>query len=97
MTAFWMLVNCKNGISSMEIHRTLGITQKSAWFLLQRLRTAHHNRTFGSTLKLGGPDSEIETDETFVGGPTKNMHQGRRPKVQGAGSYQDKTIVQGHP
>jgi transposase-like protein len=95
MTAFWMLVNCKNGISSMEIHRTLGITQKSAWFMLQRLRTALHNRTFGSTSKLGGPDSEIETDETFIGGLSKNMHKDRRLKVEGSGPYQNKTIVQG--
>ena len=95
MTAFWMLVNCKNGISSMEIHRTLGITQKSAWFMLQRLRTALHNRTFGSTKKLGGPDSEIETDETFIGGLSKNMHKDRRMKVEGSGPYQNKTIVQG--
>ncbi|MGC2450450.1 MAG: IS1595 family transposase [Candidatus Sulfotelmatobacter sp.] len=49
MMGFWMLVNCKNGVSSMEIHRALGITQKSAWFMLQRLRAALHNRTFGST------------------------------------------------
>src|ERR1700685_2811179 len=46
MTAFWMLVNCKNGVSSMEIHRSLGVTQKTAWFMLQRLRNALHNRTF---------------------------------------------------
>jgi transposase-like protein len=95
MTAFWMLVNCKNGISSMEIHRTLGVTQKSAWFMLQRLRTALHNRTFGSTSKLGGPDSEVETDETFVGGTTKNMHRDRRAKIEGSGPFQNKTIVQG--
>jgi transposase-like protein len=95
MTAFWMLVNCKNGISSMEIHRALGITQKSAWFMLQRLRTALHNRTFGATTKLGGPDSEVESDETFIGGSTKNMHASRRAKVEGAGPYQNKTIVQG--
>jgi transposase-like protein len=80
MTAFWMLVNCKNGVSSMEIHRTLGVTQKSAWFMLQRLRTALHNRTFGSTTKLGGPDSEVEADETFVGGKVSNMHKSRRQK-----------------
>ncbi len=95
MAAFWMLVNCKNGISSMEIHRSLGITQKSAWFMLQRLRSALHNRTFGSTTKLGGPDSELEADETFIGGLTKNMHKGRRLNVDGLGPYKNKTIVQG--
>src|SRR5437899_5573888 len=95
MTAFWMLVNCKNGISSMEIHRTLGITQKSAWFMLGRLRAALHNRTFGKTTKLGGPESEVEADETFVGGVTSNMHKARRLKVEGLGPYKNKTIVQG--
>src|SRR5580658_4748732 len=52
MTAFWMLCNCKNGVSSMEIHRTLGITQKSAWFMLQRLRLATQDKFY--TTKLGG-------------------------------------------
>src|SRR5437588_1115053 len=96
MTAFWMLVNCKNGVSSMEIHRALGITQKSAWFMLQRLRTALHNRTFGSTSKLGGPDSEVEADETFVGGLTKNMHKDRKLRlVKQGGMHGGKTVVQG--
>ena len=64
MTAFWMICNCKNGVSSMEIHRTLGITQKSAWFMLQRLRLALQDTFYGS--KLGsGPDSEVEVDETL--------------------------------
>jgi hypothetical protein len=63
--------------------------------MLQRLRTALHNRTFGSTSKLGGPYSEVETDETFVGGMTKNMHRDRRAKIEGSGPFQNKTIVQG--
>ena len=96
MVAFWMLVNCKNGVSSMELHRTLGITQKSAWFMLQRLRTALHNRSFGSTTKVGGPDTEVEADETFIGGLTKNMHKGRKLRlVQQGGVHGGKTIVQG--
>jgi transposase-like protein len=96
MTGFWMLVNCKNGVSSMEIHRTLGITQKSAWFMLQRLRTALHNRSFGSTTKMGGPESEVEADETFVGGLTKNMHKGRKLRlVKQGGMHGGKTIIQG--
>ena len=96
MTAFWMLVNCKNGVSSMEIHRALGITQKSAWFMLQRLRTALHNRKFGFSTKLGGPDSEVEADETFVGGLTKNMHKSRKLRlIQQGGIHGGKTIVQG--
>lgn len=91
-----MLVNCKNGVSSMEIHRALGITQKTAWFMLQRLRAALHNRTFGSTSKLGGPDTEVEADETFVGGLTKNMHKDRKLRlVQQGGMHGGKTVVQG--
>src|SRR5947209_994574 len=67
MAGFWMLVNCKNGVSSMEIHRTLGITQKSAWLMLQRLRTALDNRAPGSAKKFGGPEAEVGVDKRFVG------------------------------
>src|SRR4029077_12268783 len=96
MTAFWMLVNCKNGVSSVEIGSTLGITQKSAWFMLQRLRTALHNRSFGSTKKMGGPDTELEADETFVGGLTKNMHKERKTRLVNQGGLDGgKTVVQG--
>ncbi len=99
MTAFWMLVNCKNGVSSMEIHRTIGVTQKTAWFMLQRLRAALHNRTFGFTKKIGGPDTEIEVDETFVGGKVKNMHRSRRERFAAqegfTGAATGKAIVQG--
>ena len=99
MTAFWMLVNCKNGVSSMEIHRTIGVTQKTAWFMLQRLRAALHNRTFGSRTKVGGPDTEVEVDETFVGGKVKNMHRSRRERFAAqegfTGAATGKTIVQG--
>lgn len=71
LVALWMLVNCKNGISSYEVGRALGLTQKSAWFVLQRLRLALQN---GSMVKLGGPGSEVEVDETFIGGKARNMH-----------------------
>src|SRR2546421_7034154 len=64
LISLWMLVNCKNGVSSYEIHRALGITQKSAWFVLQRLRLALRD---GSIDKFGGPNSEVECDETFIG------------------------------
>src|ERR1700722_17666154 len=65
MTAVWMICNCKNGISSYEIHRALGITQKSAWFMLHRIREAMKD---GSVLKMGGSDGgPVEVDETFVG------------------------------
>src|SRR5437667_911036 len=62
MTAFWLLVNCKNGISSYELGRDLGIMQRSAWFMLHRLRLALQEGTF---TKMSG---EVEVDETFIGG-----------------------------
>jgi transposase-like protein len=96
MAAFWMLVNCKNGVSSMEIHRSLGVTQKSAWFMLQRLRTALHNRSFGFTRKMGGPGTELEADETYIGGVTKNMHKERKARLYEQGGFHGgKTAVQG--
>jgi transposase-like protein len=73
LVALWMLVNCKNGISSYEVGRDLGITQKSAWFVLHRLRLALQN---GSVVKLGGDGTEVEVDETFIGGKARNMHKG---------------------
>jgi len=63
MTAVWMICNCKNGISSYEIARTLGVTQKSGWFMLHRIREAMRN---GSILKMGG-NGPIEVDETHIG------------------------------
>jgi transposase-like protein len=97
MTAFWMLVNCKNGISSMEIHRTLGITQKSAWFMLQRLRLALREGGFGKQSKLGGPDSEVEADESYIGGKLENIHRNAKTKymIESRGPNFNKTIVQG--
>jgi len=94
MTGFWMLVNCKNGVSSCELARSLGITQKAAWFMLQRLRLALRDDFFGS--KLGtGPDSEIEVDETFIGGKARNMHLSeRKRRITGTG-VKDKTAVMG--
>jgi transposase-like protein len=79
MTAVWMLVNCKNGISSHELARSLGITQKSAWFMLQRIREALKQKHFG---KIGGPEG-IEADETFVGGSMRKMHKSKRLKKFG--------------
>lgn len=72
LPAVWMLLNCKNGVSSYEIHRALGVTQKSAWFMLHRIRLAAQSKTFN---KLGG---EIEVDETFIGGKARNMHADKR-------------------
>jgi len=93
MAGFWMLVNCKNGVSSMEIHRALGITQKAAWFMLQRLRLAVQDDFFGS--KLGsGPNSEVEVDETFIGGKARNMHKSRKARLTGR-IDDDKAVVVG--
>jgi transposase-like protein len=88
MTAFWMLVNCKNGISSMELHRALGVTQKTAWFMLQRLRLALQDSNAG---KLSG---HVEVDETFIGGKARFMHKDKRAKLDRMG-YDNKTIVAG--
>ncbi|MDP9159847.1 MAG: IS1595 family transposase [Acidobacteriota bacterium] len=93
MTAFWMLCNSKNGISSMEVHRALGITQKSAWFMLQRLRLALQDDFFGK--KLGSGSGEIEVDESFIGGKARNMHLSeRKRRITGTGT-KDKTAVMG--
>jgi transposase-like protein len=93
MTGFWLLVNCKNGVSSMEIHRALGITQKAAWFMLQRLRLAVQDDFFGS--KLGGGSGEVEVDESFIGGKARNMHLSERNRrITGTGT-KDKTAVMG--
>src|SRR5438270_8712227 len=73
LTAMWMLCNCKNGVSSYEIHRTVKVTQKSAWFMLGRLRLALQDMTTGG--KLGSPDgAPVEIDETYIGGKARNMH-----------------------
>lgn len=89
LAAMWMLANAKNGISSCELHRAIGITQKSAWFVLQRLRLAMQQ---GSIEKLSG---EVEADETFIGGKASNMHEKKREeKIQGRGAS-GKVIVMG--
>lgn len=79
MIAVWMIANCKNGISSYEMARALGITQKSAWFMLHRIRLAMHNKDF---VKLGGLGSEVEVDETFIGGASRFMHRSRRDQYK---------------
>src|SRR5712692_6167417 len=67
--AVWLIVNCKNGISSYELHRALGVTQKTAWFMLHRIRLAMRNGTFE---KMSG---QVEADETYIGGLARNMHK----------------------
>jgi len=68
----WMIANCKNGVSSHEIARSIGVTQKTAWFMLQRIRLAMQGEDGG---KLGG---EVEVDETYIGGKARNMHAAKR-------------------
>jgi len=75
LPAMWMLANCKNGISSYELARDLGITQKSAWFMLHRIRLAMQA---GGIDKLSG---DVEVDETFIGGKARNMHKDRKERV----------------
>jgi hypothetical protein len=91
LVAMWMIANCKNGISSWELHRALGVSQKAAWFMLQRLRLAMQDDLTGG--KLGG---EVEVDETFIGGKARNMHKNdkRRKGLKGGGPA-GKTIVLG--
>ena len=88
-TAVWMVANCKNGVSSYELHRAIGVTQKSAWFMLHRIRLAMQ---CGSLMKGTGT---VEADETYVGGLAKNMHKDKRErKIKGTGGA-GKTIVMG--
>jgi transposase-like protein len=75
MTALWLLTNCKNGISSWEVARAIKVSQKTAWFMMHRIRLAMQDETFGS--KLGG---EVEVDETFIGGKARNMHLDKRER-----------------
>jgi transposase-like protein len=93
LPAVWMIAGAKNGISSYEIHRALGITQKTAWFMLHRIREAMKN---GSLLRIGGNEGEpVEVDETFVGGKAKNMHIEKRSRAQSRGQHTDKPVVFG--
>jgi transposase-like protein len=84
LPVMWMVVNCKNGVSSWEIHRAIGVTQKTAWFMLQRCRLALQDEQTGGN--LGG---EVEVDETYIGGKARNMHKDRRRRAldgRGGGS-----------
>lgn len=92
LPAVWLVVNCKNGISSYELAKDLGVTQKSAWFMLHRIRLAVQSKSF---VKIGGPGSEVEVDETFIGGKARNMHKSRRIKTKVREGNWGKTIVMG--
>jgi transposase-like protein len=89
LLAMWLIANCKNGVSSYEIARDVKIAQRSAWFMLHRIRYAMRTGTF---MKLSG---EVEVDESFIGGKARNMHRSKRAKkITGAGG-KDKVIVMG--
>jgi len=89
LAALWLVVNCKNGISSCEMARDMGITQKTAWFLNHSIRMALHD---GSIEKASG---HVEADETFIGGKARNMHIAQRKRrITGTGT-KDKTAVMG--
>ena len=85
LTAVWLIANAKNGISSYELSRSIGVTQKTAWFMLSRIRLAMQSGSFG---KMSG---EVEVDETLIGGKARNMHKGRKAKALAIG----KLVVMG--
>ena len=89
MCAYWILTNSKNGVSSCELARSIGVTQKSAWFILHRIRMTLKE---DATIKLSG---ECEADETFIGGKARNMHVSKRMRrITGTGT-KDKVAVMG--
>lgn len=93
LPAVWMIASAKNGISSYEISRSLGVTQKTAWFMLHRIREAMKN---GSFLKMGGSEGgPVEVDETFIGPKPQKMHSDRRLRMQTAQRGNQKAIVMG--
>jgi transposase-like protein len=88
----WMIANCKNGVSSWEIHRAIGVTQKTAWFMLQRIRLAMQDERRGG--KLGG---DVEVDETYIGGKGRFMHDSKRKRIgiKHGRSMAGKSVVMG--
>lgn len=91
MVATWMITNCRNGVSSYELHRAIGVTQKTAWFMLHRIREVMKDT---DVTPLSG---EVEMDETFVGGKARNMHAKKRDEMhkKNDGQFKGKTIVVG--
>src|SRR5262249_15976945 len=100
LPAMWLIANCKNGISSYELHRALEVTQKTAWFMLQRIPLPIQHRGGG---KLGGPGRTVQVDETWIGGAARWMNKARKSKLarkdvvdrRGPYGYDGKTIVAG--
>ncbi len=89
LPAIWLLTATRNGTSSCELARALGVTQKTAWFMLHRIREAFAEDT---GLALEGP---VEADETYIGGLTKNMNKKRRKKYERTWSVEGKAAVFG--
>jgi len=88
LPAVWLIANAKNGISSHELARALGVTQKSTWFMLHRIRLAMQT---GSFLKFSG---EVEVDETYIGGLARNMHKTeRKRKITGTGGHNKAKVI----
>jgi transposase-like protein len=90
LVAMWMIANCKNGISSWELHRALGVSQKAAWFMLHRIRLAMQDDLTGGN--LGG---DVEIDETFIGGKARNMHKDRKLRANVQSVNKGKVVVLG--
>jgi transposase-like protein len=92
LPTMWLVTNCKNGVSSYEVSRAIGVTQKTAWFMLHRIRLAMKN---DSKLKIGAGGGPVEIDETWVGGKHKNIHAKKRQRIKDGWERDNKTIVMG--
>jgi transposase-like protein len=95
LTAMWMIVNAKNGVASWEIHRALKVTQKTAWFMLHRIRLALKLPEIKNAKEQIGGLGAVEVDETFIGGKKKNMHKDKKVRYEARGGAQGKTAVMG--
>ena len=89
LVTIWLIANAKNGISSYEVAKAIGVTQKTAWFMLHRIRLAMQSDNFGP---LSG---DVEVDETFIGGKARNMHPGARARKITKRGPAGKTAVMG--
>jgi transposase-like protein len=92
LVALWMVANCRNGVSSYEVSRALAVTQKTAWFMLHRIRLAMKGTLDG---KAGGSGGEVEIDETYIGGKLRNMHRDKKARYEKRGGWHGKAAVMG--